>query len=84
MRSKLLGLDLAMRLWRDRRYASSTCDRGLDTSTLPWAGSYGPGLVESDGPATHSSLTQAESAGCPSDGADVAPWLDREDSAAFP
>ena len=69
-RSLLLGLDLAD-FWSDGQF--KYLRPGLDGSTLAmaeamtWiAGSDGPALVIID---------SAESAGCPSDGADVAPWL---------
>ena len=69
-RSKLLGLDLADS-WREDQF--KYLRPGLDGSTLAmteameWiAGGDGPTLVVID---------SAESAGCPSDGADVAPWL---------
>ena len=69
-RSKLMGLDLAD-FWRDGQF--KYLRPGLDGSTLAmaevtaWiAGGDGPTLVIID---------SAESAGCPSDGADVAPWL---------
>ena len=69
-RSKLMGLDLAD-FWRDGQF--KYLRPGLDGSTLAMAeamewvkGSDGPTLVIID---------SAESAGCPSDGADVAPWL---------
>ena len=69
-RSKLMGLDLAASWGEDQfKYLRP----GLDGSTLAmteameWiAGGDGPTLVVID---------SAESAGCPSDGADVAPWL---------
>ena len=69
-RSKLLGMDLANSWGEDQfKYLRP----GLDGSTLAmteameWvAGGDGPTLVVID---------SAESAGCPSDGADVAPWL---------
>ena len=69
-RSSLIGLDLA-EFWRDDQF--KYLRPGLDGSTLAmaeamtWiAGGDGPTLVVID---------SAESAGCPSDGADVAPWL---------
>ena len=69
-RSKLMGLDLAD-FWSDGQF--KYLRPGLDGSTLAmaevtaWiAGGDGPTLVIID---------SAESAGCPSDGADVAPWL---------
>ena len=69
-RSKLLGLDLAD-FWGEDQF--KYLRPGLDGSTLAmteameWvAGGDGPTLVVID---------SAESAGCPSDGADVAPWL---------
>ena len=69
-RSKLMGLDLAD-FWSDGQF--KYLRPGLDGSTLAmaeamtWiAGGDGPTLVVID---------SAESAGCPSDGADVAPWL---------
>ena len=69
-RSKKMGLDLAD-YWRDGQF--KYLRPGLDGSTLAmtealeWArGGDGPTLVVID---------SAESAGCPSDGADVAPWL---------
>ena len=69
-RSKLMGLDLAD-FWRDGQF--KYLRPRLDGSTLAmaeamtWiAGGDGPTLVVID---------SAESAGCPSDGADVAPWL---------
>ena len=70
LRSLLIGLDLAD-FWRDGQF--KYLRPGLDGSTLAmteameWvAGGDGPTLVVID---------SAESAGCPSDGADVAPWL---------
>ena len=69
-RSVLLGLDLAD-FWNEGQF--KYLRPGLDGSTLAmaeamtWiAGGDGPTLVVID---------SAESAGCPSDGADVAPWL---------
>ena len=69
-RSKLLGLDLAD-FWRDGQF--KYLRPGLDGSTsamaeaMTWiAGGDGPTLIVID---------SAESAGCPSDGTDVAPWL---------
>ena len=69
-RSLLIGLDLAD-FWSDGQF--KYLRPGLDGSTLAmaeamtWiAGGDGPTLVVID---------SAESAGCPSDGADVAPWL---------
>ena len=69
-RSKLLGLDLADS-WSDGQF--KYLRPGLDGSTLAmseameWiAGGDGPTLVVID---------SAETAGCPSDGSDVAPWL---------
>ena len=69
-RSALIGLDLAD-FWSEGQF--KYLRPGLDGSTLAmaeamtWiAGGDGPTLVVID---------SAESAGCPSDGADVAPWL---------
>ena len=69
-RSLLIGLDLAD-FWGEGQF--KYLRPGLDGSTLAmaeamtWiAGGDGPTLVVID---------SAESAGCPSDGADVAPWL---------
>ncbi len=69
-RSKLLGTDLAG-AWKEDQF--KYVRPGLDGSTLAmteamtWvAGGDGPALIVID---------SAESAGCPSDGADVAPWL---------
>ena len=69
-RSSLIGLDLAD-FWSEGQF--KYLRSGLEDSTLAmaeamtWiAGSDGPALVIID---------SAESAGCPSDGADVAPWL---------
>ena len=68
-RSKLLGLDLADS-WRDGQF--KYLRHGMDGSTLAFAealewvrGGDGPTLVVID---------SAESADCPSDGSDVAPW----------
>ena len=78
-RSKLMGLDLA-EYWRDGQFkylrpgveGSTKPNAPLDRSramaeALAW-------VKESDGP-TLIVIDSAESAGCPSDGADVAPWL---------
>ena len=69
-RSSLMGLDLAD-FWADGQFKYLRA--GLDGSTvamteaMAWVqGGDGPTLVVID---------SAESAGCPSDGADVAPWL---------
>ena len=69
-RSKLLGLDLAD-FWKDGQF--KYLRHGMDGSSLAmaealeWArGGEGPTLVVID---------SAESADCPSDGSDVAPWL---------
>ena len=71
-RSSLMGLDLAD-FWADGQFKYLRA--GLDGSTLAmtealeWVqGGDGPTLVVID---------SAESAGCPSDGADVAPWLSK-------
>ena len=77
--SKLMGLDLA-EYWRDGQFTylrpgvegSTKPNAPLDRSramaeALAW-------VKESDGP-TLIVIDSAESAGCPSDGADVAPWL---------
>ena len=69
-RSKLLGLDLADS-WRDDQF--KYLRPGLDGSALAMAEAMA-WVKESDGP-TLVVIDSAESAGCPSDGADVAPWL---------
>ena len=69
-RSLLLGLDLAD-FWRDGMF--KYLRPGLDGSTLAMAEAMA-WVKESDGP-TLVVIDSAESAGCPSDGADVAPWL---------
>lgn len=69
-RSKLMGLDLAD-FWRDGQF--KYLRPGLDGSTLAMVEAMA-WVKESDGP-TLIVIDSAESAGCPSDGADVAPWL---------
>ena len=69
-RSKLLGEDLAD-YWRDGQFKYLRA--GLDASALAMAEAMA-WIAESDGPALVI-IDSAESAGCPSDGADVAPWL---------
>ena len=69
-RSKLMGMDLAD-FWRDGQF--KYLRPGLDGSTLAMAEAT-TWIAESDGPALVI-IDSAESAGCPSDGADVAPWL---------
>ena len=69
-RSNLMGLDLAD-FWRDGQF--KYLRPGLDGSTLALAEAMA-WVKESEGP-TLIVIDSAESAGCPSDGADVAPWL---------
>ena len=69
-RSKLMGLDLAD-FWRDGQF--KYLRPGLDGSTLAMAEAMA-WVKEGDGP-TLIVIDSAESAGCPSDGTDVAPWL---------
>ena len=73
-RSKLMGLDLADN-WRDGQVKYLRA--GLEGSTIDQSRAMTEALAwvkESDGPALVV-IDSAESAGCPSDGADVAPWL---------
>ena len=69
-RSKLMGLDLAD-FWRDGQF--KYLRPGLDGSTLAMTEAM-TWMQESDGPALIV-IDSAESAGCPSDGANVVPWL---------
>ena len=69
-RSKLMGLDLAD-FWRDGEFKYLRA--GLDGSDLAMAEALA-WVKESDGPALVV-IDSAESAGCPADGSDVAPWL---------
>ena len=70
-RSKLMGLDLAD-FWRDGQF--KYLRPGLDGSTLAMAEAMA-WVKESEHGPTLIVIDSAESAGCPSDGADVAPWL---------
>ena len=69
-RSKLLGLDLAD-FWGDSQF--KYLRPGLDGSPLAMTEAM-TWIADGDGPALIV-IDSAESAGCPSDGADVAPWL---------
>ena len=69
-RSSLIGLDLAD-FWREGQF--KYLRPGVEDSTLAMAEAM-TWIAESDGPALVI-IDSAESAGCPSDGADVAPWL---------
>ena len=69
-RSMKLGLDLAEN-WRDGQFKYLRA--GLDGSDLAMAEALA-WVKESDGPALVV-IDSAESAGCPADGSDVAPWL---------
>ena len=69
-RSKLMGLDLAD-FWGDSQF--KYLRPGLDGSTLAMTEAM-RWIADGDGPALIV-IDSAESAGCPSDGADVAPWL---------
>ncbi len=69
-RSKLMGVNLAD-FWSDGQF--KYLRPGLDGSTLAMA-EVTAWIAESEGSALVI-IDSAESAGCPSDGADVAPWL---------
>ena len=69
-RSSVMGVDLA-EYWRDGQF--KYLRPGLDGSALAMTEAM-TWVAEGDGP-TLVVIDSAESAGCPSDGADVAPWL---------